>query len=141
MKAFNAQEQMDRRFRAQTQDYYKLNNHLLRMISLAHPMSEFIGTIAVAVILWFGGSLILGGHGFIDASMFIFYLLMFYNLINPSKELTKAGYTIQKGMAAMDRIDRILGAENPIKQPENPAPVPDPKNADIRLEDVLCFGI
>ncbi|MBD5207119.1 MAG: ABC transporter ATP-binding protein [Bacteroidales bacterium] len=136
VKAFNAQGQMDRRFRAQTQDYYKLNNHLLRMISLAHPMSEFIGTIAVAVILWFGGSLILGGHGFIDASMFIFYLLMFYNLINPSKELTKAGYTIQKGMAAMDRIDRILGAENPIKQPENPAPVPDPKNADIRLEDV-----
>lgn len=136
VKAFNAESQMNTRFRHQTGAYYRLNNRLNRQLSLAHPLSELIGTIAVAVILWFGGTLILSGKAFIDASMFIFYLLMFYNIINPSKELTKAGYTIQKGMAAMDRIDKILQAENPIRQPADPRPLPAPDRAAIRLKDV-----
>lgn len=136
IKAFNAEKQMDGRFKSQTDRYVKVNNKMHRQMSLAHPMSELLGTIAIAILLWFGGSLILSGNAFIDASMFIFYMLMFYNIINPAKELSKAGYTIQKGMAAMDRIDKILSAENPIKNPENPASLPSSKSPGIKFENV-----
>lgn len=136
VKAFNAEDQMDARFRGQTNRYVKVYNRLHRQLSLAHPMSELLGTIAIALLLWFGGSLILSGTSFIDASMFIFYLLMFYNIINPAKELSKAGYTIQKGMAAMERIDKVLQAENPIKDPVNPKPLTETKTPAISFRDV-----
>ncbi|MDE5870315.1 MAG: ABC transporter ATP-binding protein, partial [Muribaculaceae bacterium] len=136
MKAFNAEQQMDSRFKRLTYRFYRVNNAVARRLALAHPMSEFIGISAVATILWFGGSLILNGKSFIDASMFIFYLLMFYNIISPTKELTKTGYTIQKGMAAMTRIDKILNAENPIKNPENPKPLTADKEPGITFRNV-----
>lgn len=136
VKAFNAEKDMDSRFKRLTNRFYHVNNSVSRRLALAHPMSEFIGICAVATILWFGGSLILNGRSFIDASMFIFYLLMFYNIINPAKELTKTGYTIQKGMAAMTRIDKILDADNPIKDPENPKPLPKIKDPGISFRDV-----
>lgn len=136
VKAFNAEATMDSRFKNLTDRFYRVNNSVSRRLALAHPMSEFIGICAVATILWFGGSLILNGKSFIDASMFIFYLLMFYNIINPAKELTKTGYTIQKGLAAMTRIDKILYAENPIKNPANPKPLPAAKEPGISFKNV-----
>ena len=136
IKAFNAEQQMDRRFDTLTSRFFRVNNSVNRRVSLAHPMSELIGTIAVAVILWFGGSLILTERAFIDASMFIFYMLMFYNIINPAKELTRAGYTIQKGMAAMARIDKILNSDNPIKDPADPESLPATRNVGITFRDV-----
>ena len=83
-------------------------------------MSEFLGTTTIAIVLWFGGALILKGNSVINAGEFIYYLIIFYSIINPAKDLTKAAYTIQRGLAAMERVDKILSTENPIKNPENP---------------------
>lgn len=124
IKAFNAEGHMEKIFDAETNDYLRLSNSIQRRWSLAHPMSEFLGTTAVAIVLWFGGSLILGGETAIDAPGFIYYMVIFYSLINPAKELSKTSYTLQKGMAALNRIDKILEADNPIKDPENPMAMP-----------------
>ena len=124
VKAFNAEKMMERRFGAQTEDLYRINNSVLRRTTMAHPMSEFLGTTAVAVILWFGGSLILTDRSSIDAASFIYYMVMFYSIINPAKEISKVSYLIRKGMAAKERIDKILGADNPIHDPERPVPLP-----------------
>jgi ATP-binding cassette subfamily B protein/subfamily B ATP-binding cassette protein MsbA len=86
-------------------------------------MSEFLGTMTIVVILWYGGTLILGENSPIDASTFIYYLVIFYSLINPAKELTKASYSIQKGMASVERVDKILKAESNITSPVNPKPI------------------
>ena len=83
-------------------------------------MSEFLGTLTIAIVLWFGGSLILGGNSSLKASDFIYYMIIFYNIINPAKDLSKAVYSIQKGLASMQRVDAILDAENPIRDPEHP---------------------
>ncbi len=120
IKAFNAEKFMGHRFDTQTEDFYRINNAVGRRTALAHPMSEFLGTTAVAIILWFGGSLILAGDSDIDAAAFIYYMVMFYSIINPAKELSKTSYTIRKGMGAKERIDKILKAVNPIQDPENP---------------------
>lgn len=124
IKAFNAEKKMDARFTGETGEYYRLSNAIERRQALAHPMSEFLGTIAVAVVLWFGGALILSGNSSIEASAFIFYMVLFYSIINPAKDLSKAGYSIQKGMASLERIDKILKADNPIKDPANPVALP-----------------
>ncbi len=129
IKAFNAEKQMDARFRSETQSYVKSANAMLRRQALAHPMSEFLGTIAVIVVLWFGGTLILSGNSTIDAASFIFYMTIFYSIINPAKDLSKTGYAVSKGMAALARIDKILDAENPIKDPASPEQIPaDPSD-------------
>lgn len=125
IKAFNAEKQMDARFRGETQSYVKSANAMLRRQALAHPMSEFLGTIAVIVVLWFGGTLILSGSSSIDAASFIFYMTIFYSIINPAKDLSKTGYAVSKGMAALARIDKILDADNPIKDPESPLEIPE----------------
>lgn len=124
VKAFNAEKKMEARFTGETGEYYRLSNAIERRQALAHPMSEFLGTIAVAVVLWFGGALILSGNSRIEASAFIFYMVLFYSIINPAKDLSKAGYSIQKGMASLERIDKILKADNPIKDPSNPVDLP-----------------
>ena len=90
---------------------------------MAHPLSEFLGTALIAVILWFGGLLILSDHATIDASTFIYYLVIFYSIINPSKDLSKAAYGIRRGMASIERIDALLAAESNIAEPESPLPV------------------
>lgn len=120
IKAFNAEKFMGNRFDNETEDFYRINNAVNRRTALAHPMSEFLGTTAVAIILWFGGSLILSGHSDIDAASFIYYMVMFYSIINPAKELSKVSYTIRKGMGAKERIDMILNAVNPIHDPARP---------------------
>ena len=133
IKAFNAERQMDARFRTETQSYVKSANAMLRRQALAHPMSEFLGTIAVMVVLWFGGSLILSGSSAIDGATFIFYMTIFYSIINPAKDLSKTGYAVSKGMAALARIDKILDAENPIKDPAQPLPLTEDSTADSEM--------
>ncbi len=135
VKAFNAEDKMRTRFHNQNQVFYHLSNRVARRQALAHPMSEFLGTCAVAIILWFGGSLILSGHSSLDASRFIYYMVIFYNIINPAKDLSKATYSIQKGLASMERVDKILNARNPIADPANPKPLPA-KGAGVHFEDV-----
>jgi len=138
IKAFEAGKKMERRFEGETEKYFHLCNSVDRRTMLAHPMSEFLGTTAIAIVLWFGGTLILSGHSGIDAAAFIYYMVIFYSIINPAKDLSKATYTIQKGMASMTRIDKILGAENPIGDPENPAEISekDRVNMGIRMHAV-----
>lgn len=142
IKAFNAEKAMDRKFSSETQAYYRMSNAIARRTALAHPMSELLGTIAIAIVLWFGGSLILSGHSSIDAPQFIYYLVIFYSIINPAKDLSKAGYAIQKGMASLTRIDKILGARNPITDPKKPVDI-DPaavRMCGISFRDVnFCY--
>lgn len=123
IKAFNAEEKVRYRFHRENQTFYRISNRIARRQSLAHPMSEFLGTLTIAIVLWFGGTLILTGMSSINAASFIYYMVIFYSIINPAKELSKAMYAIQKGLASMERVDRILGAENPIKDPEKPREV------------------
>lgn len=120
VKAFNAEKQMERMFDGETDAYRRISNSIQRRYSLAHPMSEFLGTMAVAIVLWYGGTLILGGDSTIDAPGFIYYMVIFYSIINPAKELSKTSYTLQKGMASLKRIDKILEADNPIKDSTHP---------------------
>ncbi|MBO7068153.1 MAG: ABC transporter ATP-binding protein [Bacteroidaceae bacterium] len=135
IKAFIAEKKMQKRFRDINDVYRKDVNAMYIRQSAAHPMSEFLGTIILVVVLWFGGSLILNDSRLIDASTFIFYLVILYSVINPLKELSRASYQIPLGLASMDRIDFILKAENPIKEPENPQPVPSFEK-EIELHDV-----
>ncbi|MBD5229513.1 MAG: ABC transporter ATP-binding protein [Bacteroidales bacterium] len=123
VKAFNAEEKVRTRFHNENQKLFNLSKKVARRQALAHPMSEFLGTTAIAIVLWFGGSLILSGSSSMSASSFIYYLVIFYNIINPAKELSKAMYSIQKGLASMERVDKILSAENPIKDPEKPVKI------------------
>ena len=137
VKAFNAEKVMERRFDAQTEDLYRINNAVLRRTTMAHPMSEFLGTTAVAIILWFGGSLILTDRSSIDAASFIYYMVMFYSIINPAKEISKVSYLIRKGMAAKERIDKILDAENPIHDPARPVALPaDGGRSEVAFRNV-----
>lgn len=123
IKAFNAEGRMQRRFEADTERFYLISNRVARRQALAHPMSEFLGTFTIAIVLWFGGSLILNGVSGIKAGSFIYYMVIFYSIINPAKELSKAVYSIQKGMASLERVDRILSARNPITDPAHPVRV------------------
>lgn len=123
IKAFNAEKKMSDRFYHDATDLLKLNNRINRRQQLAHPMSEFLGTATIAIVLWYGGSLILGESHSITAASFIFYLVMFYSIINPAKEFSKSAYAIQRGLASMERIDKILSAENSIKDPRSPVKI------------------
>ena len=135
IKAFNAEDKVKNRFHSGTQKFYNISNNVARRQSLAHPMSELLGTTAIAIVLWFGGTLILGGHSDINAAGFIYYMVIFYSIINPAKDLSKAMYAIQKGLASMERVDKILGSDNPIKDPENPKALTDLKG-NIEYRDV-----
>jgi ABC-type multidrug transport system fused ATPase/permease subunit len=123
VKAFNAEDKVRRRFESENERFRNIYKGIYRRHELAHPMSEFLGTAAIAIVLWFGGTLILGGKASITAPSFIYYMVIFYNIINPAKELSKATYSIQRGLASMQRIDRILSADNPIKDPAEPKPL------------------
>ncbi|MBR5067925.1 MAG: ABC transporter ATP-binding protein [Bacteroidales bacterium] len=120
IKAFIAESKMMQRF-TRTNDIYRsaLNSMAIRQSS-AHPTSEFMGTVLIVIVLWFGGWLILGGNSSMDAAMFIYYLVILYSVINPLKDFSKAFYNVPQGLASMDRIDMILKAENPITDPTNP---------------------
>lgn len=120
VKAFNAEGKLIERFDKLNNNTRKTFNRIHRRYMLAHPMSEFLGTMMIAVLLWFGGRLILGEQADIDAAQFIYYLVIFYSIINPAKDLTKALYSIRKGTASLERIDRILNTPNNISDPVNP---------------------
>ena len=135
IKAFNAEGKVKLKFHDENQKFYHLSNAVARRQALAHPMSEFLGTAAIALVLWFGGSLILSGRTTMDAAAFIYYMVIFYSIINPAKDLSKAAYSIQKGLASMERVDKILNAENPISDPYNPLPIPT-KFKGIRYNNV-----
>ena len=132
IKAFIAEHKMLQRF-ININDRYRSNvNAMAIRQSAAHPMSEFLGTIIIVVVLWFGGYLILSESNLIDASTFIFYMVILYSVINPIKELSKATYQIPVGLASMDRIDFILKADNPIKEPAEPQPISFEKDIELR---------
>lgn len=120
IKAFIAENKMISRFARCSNEYRDATNRVATRQALAHPMSEFLGTLLIVLVLWFGGSLILGEKSSIDAPTFIFYMVILYSVINPLKEFSKAGYNIPKGLASMERVDKILKAENPIKESEHP---------------------
>ena len=120
IKAFNAEDKVKNRFSAENEKYRNLSRRMNRRYELAHPMSEFLGTATIAVVLWFGGTLILNGTDAITAPKFIYYMVIFYSIINPAKDLSKASYNIQRGLASMQRIDKIMNAINPITDPEQP---------------------
>ena len=135
IKAFIAEHKMLQRF-ININDQYRSNvNAMAIRQSAAHPMSEFLGTVIIVVVLWFGGYLILSESNLIDASTFIFYMVILYIVINPIKELSKATYQIPVGLASMDRIDFILKADNPIKEPTEPQPMTS-FDKDIELRNV-----
>lgn len=131
IKAFNAEEKIQERFEKSNETFRRLTNRIYRRQQMAHPMSEFLGTATIAIVLWYGGTLILSSNSPIDASTFIYYLVIFYSIINPAKDLSKASYAIQKGLASMDRVDKILKAESNINDPENPKP--------IALTESICY--
>ena len=135
IKAFIAERKMLQRFVAINEEYRKNMNAMVIRQNAAHPMSEFLGTVIIVIVLWFGGSLILSESNLIDASTFIFYMVILYSVINPLKDLSKASYQIPVGLASMDRIDFILKAENPIHEPEHPQPMPSFEK-EIELRDV-----
>ncbi|WP_314694425.1 ABC transporter ATP-binding protein [Tannerella forsythia] len=123
IKAFNAEKKIQRRFETQNETYRRTTNRIYRRQQLAHPMSEFLGTTTIVVILWYGGTLILGNNSPIDAPTFIYYLVIFYSIINPAKDLSKSVYAIQKGLASVERVDKILKAESNIVSPAVTKPV------------------
>ena len=127
VKAFNAEDKVRARFGTENEVFYNLSSSVARRQALAHPMSELLGTAAIAIILWFGGSLILNGYSTLTAPKFIYYMVIFYSIINPAKDLSKAAYQIQKGLASMERVDKILNAVNPIQSPAKPKALPDSK--------------
>ena len=131
VKGFNAQDKLRVRFNRLINETRATFNRINRRYYLAHPLSEFLGTALIAVILWFGGLLILGDHSMIDASTFIYYLVIFYSIINPAKDLSRASYGIRKGMASLERIDAILETETKISEPAVPQPV--------RFEQQIAF--
>jgi ABC-type multidrug transport system fused ATPase/permease subunit len=135
VKAFNAENKLIDRFLVLINATRATFNRINRRYYLAHPVSEFLGTSLIAILLWYGGSLILSDNASIDAATFIYYLVIFYSIINPAKDLSKATYGIRKGLASLERIDKILNTESNIKEIENPKKIVD-FDSVIRYEDV-----
>lgn len=141
IKAFNAEKSVGKNFHHLNDNLRRTTTKVSRRYMLAHPMSEFLGTATIAVVLFFGGMLILNDNSSLSAAEFIYYLVIFYSIINPAKELSKAMYSIQKGKASLDRIDMVLTAVNPLKEVKNPvAPKPfenkiEYKNVSFKYED------
>ncbi len=130
IKAFCAEEKMNRRFDQVNSAYRNDITRVNVRQSMAHPMSEFLGTVMIVIVLWFGGVLVLNNHT-LSGPIFIYYMVMLYSIINPLKDFSKAGYNIPKGLASMERVDKILMAENTIKESPNPKPI---KSFDHQIE-------
>lgn len=123
IKAFIAEEQMVKRFTSSSKGVRDAITKVSTRQAMAHPMSEFLGTVLIVFVLWFGGFLILNESSRIDAPTFIFYMVILYSIINPLKEFSKVGYNIPKGLASLERIDKIMSAKNPITEPANPVEI------------------
>lgn len=136
IKAFNAEKKMDARFNEELHDYRRIMNRLTRRRELAHPLSELLGTIVIIIVVWFGGTLILSKNSELSGPEFIAYIAIFYQIINPAKAFTQALYSIQKGLASMDRIDKILLANVTIPEAENPKTISTLKDS-IEYRNVI----
>ena len=124
IKAFCAEEKMNDRFNRINTEYRRQIMRVNTRQQLAHPMSEFLGTVMIVVVMWFGGMLVLNQH-VLDGSIFVYYMVILYSIIQPLKDFSKAGYSIPKGLASMERIDKILQAEIAIQDPEQPRHITD----------------
>lgn len=131
IKAFTAEKKMSGRFTKANEEYRRITGNVYKRQQLAHPVSEFLGTVTIAIILWYGGSLILSGESSIAAPTFIYYLVIFYSIVNPAKDLSRAAYSVQRGLASMERIEAILFASNPIRNLDTTLPA--------RFEREICF--
>ncbi|MBW6535806.1 MAG: ABC transporter ATP-binding protein/permease [Mariniphaga sp.] len=125
IKAFNAEKKATERFEKENVSYFHIMNQLMWRRFLAHPMSEFLGTTVIIVVLWYGGQLILNQKSSLDAAAFIGYLVFFYNIINPAKAFSTALYSVEKGLASMERIDKILNTGESIKEKPNALAIRD----------------
>ena len=134
IKAFCAEEKMNRRFDRINSEYRENIRRVNTRQQMAHPMSEFLGTLMIVIVMWFGGMLVLGGNG-LSGPTFIYYMVILYSIINPLKEFSKAGYNIPKGLASMERVDKILKAENNIKERPEPVHISEFKSK-IEFRDV-----
>ena len=121
IKAFIAEDKMKARFANTANEYRKAVSRVATRQASAHPVSEFLGTCMIMIVLWFGGTLILSDNSPIDAPSFIFYMVILYSVLHPLKEFSKAGYNIPRGLASIERLDKIMLAENNIKEPAAPA--------------------
>lgn len=137
IKAFIAEQKMQDRFERVNNEFRDIANRVAIRQSAAHPVSEFLGTVMIVIVLWFGGYLIFSGKSSIDASMFIYYLIVLYTTLQPLKDISKAGYAVQKGLASMERVNKILSAQNNIKEVASPKNI-DGLNDSIVLKNV-CF--
>ena len=135
IKAFIAEKKMSARFNAITDRLRFRTGRVSTRQALAHPVSEFLGTVLIMIVLWFGGTLILGNNSPIDAPTFMYYLVILYSIINPLKDLSKASYSIPKGLASVERVDKILNAPNPIKEKDKTVPIREFKDK-IELDHV-----
>lgn len=135
VKAFNAEVKVEKRFAMLNERIRRTFNAIFRKYNLAHPVSELIGTAVIAILLWFGGILIVGNNSSIGPEEFIYYLVIFYSIIAPSKDLSKATYSVQKGLASLERVDKILQTENTIPDPQDPEQM-KPFSQEIELRDV-----
>lgn len=134
VKAFCAEEKMNQSFDRRTNQHRDAAIRVGVRQALAHPMSEFLGTLMIVIVLWFGGMLVLGGHA-LTGPVFIYYMVILYSIINPLKDFSKASYNIPVGLASVERIDKILSAENTITDPANPRPLPSFEH-EIEFRDV-----
>ena len=135
IKAFGAEEKMQQRFNSTTDEFRNIYTRVATRQGSAHPVSEFLGTCLIVLVLWYGGTLIFSDHSPIDAPTFIFYMVILYSVIQPLKDLTKAAYAIPKGLASMERINKILLTKNPIREPEHPTHI-DALHDKISFEEV-----
>ena len=135
IKAFLAEKKMTRRFDAVTCQMKNKNTLVGVRQASAHPVSEFLGSVMIAIVLWFGGTLILGERTTIDAPAFIAYMTILYSVIQPIKDLSKAAYAVPKGLASMERIDKILDAVNPLQETDKPLELKDFEK-EIRFRNV-----
>lgn len=132
IKAFHAEEMIKKRFAKHNDAFRDTSIRVAKRQQMAHPMSEFLGTVTIAIVLWYGGSLILGESGALDASTFIYYLVIFYSIINPAKEFSRSSYAIRRGYASLERVDMILLAENDITDPVSPCELIFEKGIEFR---------
>ena len=135
IKAFIAEKKMQTRFEKVNEEFRDIANRVAIRQSAAHPVSEFLGTVMIVIVLWFGGYLIFSGKSSLDGGVFIYYLVILYSTLQPLKDISKAGYSVQKGLASMERINKILSAENNIREIASPKDI-EGLNESIELRNV-----
>ena len=140
IKAFHAEEMIRKRFSSYNDTFRNTSMRVSKRQQMAHPMSEFLGTVTISIVLWYGGSLILDQAGGLDASTFIYYLVIFYSIINPAKDFSRSSYAIRRGFASLERVDMILLAQNDITDPKEPVDIAfhhsiSFKNVSFKYED------